>query len=61
MNQKEKSFARNNGVYLWQVADAMGISEPTLTRKLRRTLTDSDHEAFIAAVKKIVESRNEGC
>ena len=31
--------AREAGVYLWMIADYAGISEPTLVRWLRGTLT----------------------
>ena len=34
-NQEIREYAAKRGVYLWEIALAMGISEPTMTRKLR--------------------------
>ena len=33
-----RKFAKEKNVPLWAVADALGISEPTMTRKLRHEL-----------------------
>ncbi len=61
MNTDLKNYARGKGLYLWQVAERLGITEFTLSRKLRHALKDEEHAAFIAAVDAIVEERNTGC
>ena len=61
MNQDLKWYARGKGVYLWQVAERLGITEYSLSRKLRHTLNDKEHAAFVSAVDAIVEERNTGC
>lgn len=38
-NEDIKLEARGNGVPLWQIAEKLGISEPTITRRLRKELT----------------------
>lgn len=61
MNEELKRYARVQGVYLWQVADKLAISEATVYRRLRHVMSDEEHAAFIAAVDAIVEERNTGC
>lgn len=34
-NEKLKLYARGKGVAQWEIAEALSISEPTLTRMLR--------------------------
>lgn len=47
-----KAEAKKHGVYLWQVAKAAGISEPTLTRWLRGELTQEQKEMLLTAIRK---------
>lgn len=35
---------------LWQIADALSISEPTMTRKMRRELPDAEKEQIRRAI-----------
>lgn len=52
MNNKElKQFARKKGVFLWQIAVELGISEATMTRKLRVELSDQEE----SKIKSIIE------
>lgn len=44
-----RTAAKNAGVPLWAIADALHISEPTMTRKLRREL-DEDEKARILGI-----------
>ncbi|MFQ9062863.1 MAG: hypothetical protein ACLR5X_15545 [Oscillospiraceae bacterium] len=37
-----RTAAKNAGVPLWAIADALHISEPTMTRKLRRELGETE-------------------
>lgn len=39
-NNDVRQYARSKNVRLWEIADKLNISEPTMTRKLRRELTD---------------------
>ena len=34
--------AKQKGVFLWQLADAVGVSEMTVIRKLRRELPEEE-------------------
>lgn len=50
-----KRLAREKNVFLWEVAEVAGISEPTLTRWLRGTLSPERGERLTNALMTIVE------
>ncbi len=54
-NQDIRSYAKQKGVKLWQVANVKGISEPTMTRLLRQELSESDK----AEIKRIIDELSE--
>ncbi len=56
-NTDIRSFAKSRGITLWMIADEMGISEPTMTRKFRKEL-DSDEKAKIRKIIKELEGKN---
>ena len=47
-------------VFQWEVAEQLGISEPTLTRWLRRPLTPERLERIEAAIVALKREREEG-
>ena len=47
--------ARENGVYLYEIAEKMNVSEPTFNRWLRRELSENLKQKAIAAIEKIRE------
>lgn len=55
INTDLKQYAKKKGVHLWQVADALGISEATIIRKMRHELSDVEQARFIAAVDACAE------
>lgn len=56
-NQEIREYAAKNGVYLWEIALAMGISEPTMTRKLRMELPENEHEMIIQVINELAAMR----
>ena len=50
-NKDIRAHAQRKGVYLYEVAAAMGISDPTFTRRLRNELSADDK----AAIKRIID------
>lgn len=56
-NVEVRSAAKQNGVMLWQIANAMNISEATMTRKLRTELSESDKSAMLRIINDIVKTR----
>lgn len=56
-NADVRTAAKKAGVFLYQIAAAMGISEPTMTRKLRFELTDTEKKPIFKAIRDI-EAKN---
>lgn len=56
-NQEIREYAAKNNVYLWEIALAMGISEPTMTRKLRTELPERDREMSIRVINELAAMR----
>ena len=52
-NRKIRLMAKGNGVALWEIARELGISEPTLTRRLRYQLSKERDEEMIAVIQKL--------
>lgn len=45
--------AAGNGVRLWQVADALGIADAQLSRKLRKELPDDEKQKIFEIIREI--------
>ncbi len=41
-NTDIRTEAKENGVPFWKIAEKLNISEPTMTRKLRKELSDEE-------------------
>ena len=54
-NTDIRKYAKDKGVFLWQVAQELGISDPTMTRRLRKELTEWDKRRFFCIIDKIAE------
>ena len=52
-NSDVRTAAKSAGVFLYEVAVAMGISEPTMTRKLRFELSDNEKKPIFDAIERI--------
>lgn len=50
-NKDIRVHAQRKGVYLYEVAAELGISDPTFTRRLRNELPDDDK----AEIKRIID------
>lgn len=57
-NADVREHAKASGVYLYQIAAAMGISEPTMTRKLRFELPVSEKQQLISVIDHIKKNKN---
>ena len=56
-NNELRQKARSCGVPLWMLAVELGISEPTMTRKLRQELSARDKEQLLAMVADIARRK----
>ena len=57
-NIEIRKSVKDNGLYLWQVADFLGICDGTLSRKLRKELSDDEKQEIFHAVAHL--KANEG-
>lgn len=44
---------KSAGIFQWQIADQMNISETTLCRMLRKELPDDKREKILEAIEKV--------
>lgn len=60
-NKIIRRAATERGVYLWQVAERLKISEPTLFRRLRTELSADEQRDVLHAIEDIAReaSKNE--
>lgn len=42
-------------VPLWRIAEALGISEPTMTRKLRRELSEKEKQQMLGFIEQLAK------
>lgn len=52
-NVDVRRTAAGNGVRLWQIADALGISDCSLSRKLRKELSAEEKATVFAIIQKL--------
>lgn len=55
-----RAEAKKNGVMLWEISDRLGVSEATITRKLRRELSDSERDRFLSIISEIAKEKAGG-
>ena len=56
-NAKVKLAARGAGVPLWKVARELGISEATITRRLREPLNEDEKNRFLEVIEQLREGK----
>jgi len=49
-------YALENGILKWRIADKLGITDSTLSRKLRKELSAEDKQKIRAIIKELVEA-----
>lgn len=58
-NNEIRKAAKRSGVCLWQVAEAIGISDASFSRKLRRELPEAERERVMGAIEKLSKNNAE--
>lgn len=58
MKQKEQLLAAGKGIRQWQIAEKLGIAEETLSRWMRRELSEEKKGIITAAIEEL--SKNGG-
>lgn len=54
-NQVIRREARACNVPLWRIAVRLGISEPTMTRRLRRELPEEERQKILDVIHQLAE------
>lgn len=54
-NQDIRQYAKKAGVRLWEVAEFLGISDPTMTRKLRHELPETEKTKLFEIIDKLAQ------
>ena len=60
-NQPVRKRAHEKGVRLWELADALGVSQATMTRKLSRELPSTESKKYCALIDQIAADRAGAC
>lgn len=58
-NTEIRQAAAENGLKLWEVAEALGVADSTFSRKLRRELPSEQRDHILRMISKIAERRAE--
>ncbi len=56
-NNDIRAYAKSNGVYLWEVAEKMGILDASLSRKLRRELPQNEKKHIFGIIDNIASQK----
>lgn len=56
-NQDIRQQAKTARVYLWEVADRLGVTDATFSRKLRKEFSTEEKEKILAIIHEIKEGR----
>jgi hypothetical protein len=54
-NNDMRLLARGSGVAFWKIARALGISEPTMTRRMRTELPEAEKEKIRSTIAELRE------
>lgn len=54
-NQDVRRAAGGAGVRLWQVANALGINDSALSRKLRKELPTDEKEKILSVIEQLAK------
>ncbi len=54
-NKEIREAAKKAGVKLWQIADAIGITDGNFSRKLRHELPEDEQRRILEIIKQISE------
>lgn len=54
-NQDVRQAASSAGVRLWRIAEAMGIADFTLSRKLRRELPPEEKRKVLSIIQELAK------
>lgn len=56
-NKDIRELAKNNNVFMWEIAKKINLSEFTLSRHMRDEMTNEEKEQMYLAIYEIVQER----
>ena len=56
-NKEIKTRAKEKGVFLWEVADKIGIIDTSFSRKLRHELPDSEKQEIYKIIDELAAEK----
>lgn len=56
-NEKIKRHAKNKGVFLWELAARLGVTDSTFSRKLRRKFSEEETAEMLNLIDEIADGR----
>lgn len=56
-NREIRERALSRGVKLWEIANALGITDSTFSKKLRFELTDEETAQILQIIDELAENR----
>ena len=62
MKQKNMDIrlaAAGSGVKLWQIADALGMTDGNFSRKLRKELSEEERDKILSIIQEISEQNED--
>jgi len=59
-NAQIRDAAKQSGVKLWEIADRLGLTDCSFSRKLRRELPDDLQARVLSIIGEIASERGEG-
>ncbi len=54
-NDKIREAAKTAGVKLWQIAEAVGLSDGNFSRKLRHELPEDEQERILGIIEELAK------
>lgn len=59
-NLDVRECAKKAGVYLWEIAAAIGVSEPTFNRRMRVEMPETEKEHVKKVISRLEAEQNRG-
>lgn len=59
-NNLIRSVAKKSGVFLWQIAERLGVNDGNFSRKLRRELAPDEQEKILHIIAELAAEKEKG-
>lgn len=58
-NNDIRDAAKSRGVFLWQIAERVGMNDGNFSRKLRQELSDEDKKEIMVIIDELAKERED--